>query len=132
MNNNRTHPRFVVTVLLSFLLCFAIRAQAGNSGFASIDYPAPGVTDTEATAITPSGVIVGRYLSADGHQHGFVLKNGTFTPVNVGSILTDAAWINASGAIVGSYVSTDGKGHAYVSSGGAVTTIDFSVLHKNL
>ena len=90
------------------------------------DFPLAGVTDTEATAISPSGVIVGRYFTSDGHQHGFVLNNSAFTSVDVGSIFTDAAWINASGAIVGSYTSPDGKGHAYVSSGGALTTIDFS------
>jgi YVTN family beta-propeller protein len=91
--------------------------------FESFDYP--GSTNTQATAITPSDEIVGRYSTTDGKQHGFVLRDGVFTAVDVpGATSTDAAWVNASGAIVGTYGNTSG-GHAYVLSGGAISTIDF-------
>lgn len=93
----------------------------------SFDFPFAGVTDTEATAISPSGVIAGRYFTSDGRQHGFVLKSGEFTPIDVAGTdtYTDAAWINARGDISGNYVS-GGKTHAYIlSRSGEVTTINF-------
>src|SRR6266704_251112 len=94
-----------------------------GASFESFDFP--GSTNTQATAITPSGEIVGRYLTADGKQHGFVLRDGGFTSVDVpGASFTDAAWVNARGDIVGGYADSLG-GHAYVLSGGLITTIDF-------
>jgi len=94
-----------------------------GASFASFEFPDS--TNTQATAITPSGEILGRYNSSDGQQHGFVLRDGVFSSVDVpGSISTDAAWVNASGAIVGSYGNNAG-GHAYVLKGAAITTIDF-------
>jgi hypothetical protein len=84
--------------------------------FESFDYP--GSTNTQTTAIAPSGEIVGRYNSADGKQHGFVLRDGAFTTVEVpgATFSANAAWVNASGAIVGSYGHALG-GHAYVLAG---------------
>jgi hypothetical protein len=99
-------------------------AASHNVSFESFDFP--GSTNTQATAITPSGEIVGRYSSADGKQHGFVLRDGAFSSVDVpgATFSTDAAWVNSSGAIVGGYGDARG-GHAYVLSGGNFTTIDF-------
>jgi hypothetical protein len=79
--------------------------QAKTADFVSIDFPAPGVTDTECTGITPFGVIVGRYFTADGKQHGFVLSYGHYVSINIGGTdtSTDAAWVNARGDIAGSY-----------------------------
>ncbi len=115
----------------SFILCSIVVLFCATVGLSKtkqfiVFFDFPLADNTQATAINPSGVIVGRYFPPDTHHHGFVLKNGAFTSVDVGSISTDAAWINASGAIVGSYQNSDGKLHAYVSSGGAITTIDFS------
>ena len=92
--------------------------------FESFDFP--GSTNTQGTAITPSGEIVGRYNTADGKQHGFVLRDGVFTSVDVpgAAFSTDVAWVNASGEIVGGYGDSRG-GHAYVLKGGTFTTIDF-------
>jgi len=106
--------------------CPATASLAARHGvrFESFDYP--GSSNTQATAITPSGEIVGRYSSADGRQHGFVLRDGAFTAVDVpgATFSTDVTWVNASGAIVGSYGDSLG-GHAYVLRGGNFTTIDF-------
>ncbi len=92
--------------------------------FESFDYP--GSTNTQATAITPSGEIVGRYNTPDGRQHGFVLRDGAFSSVDVpgATFFTDVTWINARGDIVGSYGDSRGN-HGYVLSGGIFTTIDF-------
>ena len=109
------------------LLCATAGLSATKQFIVFFDFPLSGVTDTEATAINPSGVVVGRYFTPDGHQHGFALNNNSFKSIDVASSTsTDAAWINAQGAIVGSYSSTDGKGHAYVLRDSVLTTIDFS------
>jgi len=94
-----------------------------GASFDSFDYP--GSTNTQATAITPSGEIVGRYNTPDGKQHGFVLRDGVFASVDIpGASFTDAAWVNGRGDIVGGYADSRG-GHAYVLIGGVTTTIDF-------
>jgi YVTN family beta-propeller protein len=86
----------------------------------------PGATNTQATGITPSGVIVGRYFSVDGKQHGFTLRRGLFASVDVPNATssTDAAWINARGDIVGTFGDALGS-HAYTLSRGKFTTINF-------
>jgi YVTN family beta-propeller protein len=95
--------------------------HGGN--FASFDFP--GATNTQATGIAPSGKIVGRYVSADGNQHGFALQKGSFSSIDVpGANSTDVTWINARGDIVGSYSDSAG-GHAFVLSKGAFKSIDF-------
>jgi uncharacterized membrane protein len=113
----------------------SLRAQAqignnqvgtGRLDFVSFDFPLAGVIDTEATAITPSGMIVGRYFTPDGHQHGFTLTNGQFQSVDIpGAIsVTDAAWVNARGNIVGGY-NTASTSPAYVLSAGVFMTIEY-------
>jgi len=100
-------------------------AHAGENQFVYFDFP--GSTNTQATAITPSGKIVGRYFSSDGRQHGFVLSKGVFTSLDVpGASSTDAAWINAHGDIVGTYTREgETQVHAYVLRNGTFITIDF-------
>lgn len=113
-----------VTVLLISSIALS---HAREDRFTTLDFPSPGVTDTEATALTPSGVIVGRYITPEGAQHGFVLKDGKYKTLDVpGGNTSDAAWINASGDIVGTYHAGFGNAaHAYVLSRGKLTTIDF-------
>jgi YVTN family beta-propeller protein len=107
--------------------CTQTASFAGRSGpnFASFDYP--GAVNTQATAITPSGEIVGRYLTADGNQHGFRLLDGVFSAFDAPGTnsFTDIAWVNARGEFVGTYSDPSGRGHAYVLSRGKFTTIDF-------
>ena len=117
----------IVLLSVSLLSSVAVFAQARKSDFASFDFPLSGVVDTEATGINSSGVIVGRYYTADGKQHGFVLKNGKFRSLDIAGTdtHTDAAWINQRGYISGNY-DTGGRTHAYVlSPRGKITTIDF-------
>jgi hypothetical protein len=71
----------------------------------------PQSSETEAVAISDTGVIIGNYGAADGFHHGFVLKNGVYTnfdnPFSVNppvpNTRTQVEDINASGAIVGLY-----------------------------
>jgi hypothetical protein len=107
------------------LACGVSLAYAANQPkFTSIDFP--GAINTQATAITPSGDIVGRYLSADGMLHGFFLRGGTFHSIDFPSATsTDVTWINPLGQIVGLYYDTDGKSHGYLLTQGQFTPIDY-------
>ncbi len=115
----------LLTSVASAQMSGASSIPNSKSGFTSFDFP--GSTNTQATAITPSGEIVGRYFSSDGRQHGFVLSKGAFTSLDVpGASFTDAAWVNAQGDIAGTYtLEGETQGHAYVLSNGTFTTIDF-------
>jgi hypothetical protein len=66
---------------LILVVALSTLVYAGKNQFVSFDFP--GSTNTQATAITPSGEIVGRYFSSDGRQHGFVLSKGAFTSLDV-------------------------------------------------
>lgn len=60
---------------------------------------------------------MGRYVTGDGKQHGWLLSRGVYTQLDFpGATATTAEGISPEGAIVGSYVSADGKLHAYLLS----------------
>jgi YVTN family beta-propeller protein len=104
--------------------CLVSSGPASNPhvDFKSLDFP--GAINTQATAITPSGLIVGRYSSPDGVQHGFTLRNGVYSSVDgPGATFTDVAWVNARGDLVGSFNDSRGS-HAYVLSRGSFKTIN--------
>jgi hypothetical protein len=89
----------------------------------SFDFPA--AINTQPTAITPSGDIVGRYTSADGVHHGFLLSAGKFHSIDFpGATSTEADWINPRGQIVGGYISSN-KQHGFLLSHGKFSTIDY-------
>jgi YVTN family beta-propeller protein len=104
--------------------CLASSGPAANPhvDFKSFDFP--GAMNTQATAITPSGLIVGRYNSPDGVQHGFTLRSGVYSSVDgPGATFTDVAWANAREDLVGSFNDSRGS-HAFVLSRGSFQTID--------
>jgi probable HAF family extracellular repeat protein len=82
--------------------------------FTSIDVP--GASNTLATGINARGAIVGIYYDSAGNEHGFLLKNGNFSTVDVpgsmvgvsGTLQTEANGINALGDIVGDYFAPPG------------------------
>ena len=69
----------MVLVALTLLSCVVSLSADAKPKFASFDFP--GAINTQATGITPSGDIVGRYTSPDGVQHGFLLRVGRFVPL---------------------------------------------------
>lgn len=80
----------------------ATSAETTGPFFFSFDFPMDGVIDTEGTALTSLGMIVGRYITPDGNTHGFTLMNGRFHSIDApGATSTDAAWVNYYGDIVG-------------------------------
>lgn len=51
--------------------------------------------------VNDAGEIVGSYIDSSFHQHGFTLKNGKYTSLNVpGAVITGATGINNDGTIV--------------------------------
>src|SRR5262249_51855510 len=79
--------------------------------FSSFDFP--GANFTVASAINARGQIVGIRSAASalgpdffapGATHGYLLSDGTFTPIDVpGAVFTTAIDINSEGAVVGRY-----------------------------
>jgi hypothetical protein len=118
--NLRFSSAFAVLILCAGLSYTA----SAQSNLTSFDFP--GAIQTDATAITPSGNIVGRYTSADGNLHGFLLSGGKFRSIDFpGAILSDVASGNARGQIGGRYVDAGGKGHGFLLTNGSFVTIDF-------
>jgi uncharacterized membrane protein len=116
---------FLCTTTLAQTANFSTNDQLlGKGGVISFDFP--GAINTQATAITPSGDIVGRYTDAGGTQHGFLLTGGKFRSITFpGATFTDVNWINPRGQIVGGYTGSTGGEHGFLLSGGKFTTIDY-------
>lgn len=113
MQNRMTAITLRVGLLLSLILVLGLSpvVPATKRNFISFDFP--GSTNTQATAITPSGEIVGRYIGTDGQQHGFMFRQGVLKTFDIpGAVFTDIAWANARGDLVGTYVLSEGVVHA--------------------
>jgi uncharacterized membrane protein len=77
----------------------------------------PGAVLTVAEGINILRQIAGLYVDPDGNQHGFVLRRGVYTAIDVpGGINTGVFSINANGEIVGSYDDAGGVTHGYVGT----------------
>lgn len=108
-------------LMSSFILVFAIAMAQAQKPYATLDYP--NVNHTELTAITPSGDIVGLYVSSDGAQHGFLYSKGKFTSIDYpGAAATVATSINARGDVVGTYADINNDSHSFLLSKGKFTT----------
>lgn len=104
--------------------------------FVTIDFP--GATDTNASGINDDGVIVGTYFDHAGFQHGFMLRAGQFTTLDVpgAAQLTDVAFeygfglgtaafrINNEGTVVGQYADAQGYSHGFEYHDGSYRTVD--------
>jgi probable HAF family extracellular repeat protein len=118
-----------------------------NGTFTAIDVP--GASITSPSGINPQREIVGSYtntgssidlfipVSVSPGWHGFLLKNGVFTTVDVpGGVSTQLFGISPTGEIVGGFLDTNGVTHAFLLSRGMFTTIDapgaFSTLARGI
>ena len=101
------------------MFAFVLLLLAGNStaqSFKFVSIDVPNATFTVATGISPGGAIVGIYGDASFNEHGFLLKDGHFTTVDVpsslvgvsGTLQTEVNGINAKGDIVGDYFAPPG------------------------
>lgn len=117
-----------VPVITVISLCWSPNAAA-QATFMTLDYPLAGVTDTEAVAINPSGVIVGRYFTTGRVSHGFMLVDGNYSSIDYPGALngpfqgTDVEWINANGTVSGTYYAPDGTKKAFTMRKGVYTAI---------
>ena len=105
---------------------FLLRGDpAVPNNYDRVDAPFSDVTLTFAVAINSRGDIAGQYKrAADPHTHGFVLRNGEFTTIDVpGATLTSANGMDAEGFIVGPY-EVGGVRHGYRWHDGEFTLID--------
>jgi probable HAF family extracellular repeat protein len=110
MQDHHSHPQSRQTVTRTPL----DELSGTTFTFASVDVP--GASSTIATGINARGAIVGIYYDSAGNEHGFLLKNGNFSTVDVpgslvgvsGTLQTEANGINAAGEIVGDYFAPPG------------------------
>ena len=102
-----------------------------NGEFTQIDFP--GAAATLALGINSRGDIVGHYcivtppqcLNGNRNAHGFLLREGSFTTIDVpGALETQAYKINSRGQIVGSFFDAAGNSHIFLFSDDEFTTID--------
>ncbi len=120
----RTGLGLLTRIILLSLSMTGLAAAQDSQSAVSFDYP--GATNTQATAITPSGAIVGRYNSSDGVLHGFLLARGHFFSIDYpGAVYTDVTWINPGGEIGGGYGDVAGTLHGFVLRNGQFTRIDY-------
>ncbi len=109
------------------LLCLASSSQLLAADYRFEKIRVPGSIATEAIGVNARGDIVGGYVGRDEVSHGFLLRQGVFTPIDVpGAAETDAArGINARGDIVGGFLGSDQVSHGYLLSDERFTQIDY-------
>jgi probable HAF family extracellular repeat protein len=103
-----------------------ITAFTAAEGFYQI-LNVPNSTQSIATGINTSGLIVGAYEDVAGLVHGFATSDSsTFNAVDFpGASNTQALDVNDAGAIAGDYFDAANVEHGFVSSGGTFTAVDF-------
>jgi uncharacterized membrane protein len=94
-----------------------------------VSFDPPGSTFTNALGINDRGDVTGRYCTKTacrepgrGDFHGFLLRDGEITTIDVGSIETNAWKTNNRGEIAGGYGIAEGGVQLFVMRGDAVTT----------
>jgi hypothetical protein len=78
----------------------------------------PGAVSAQATGVNKTyNAVSGFYVDAANVTHGFLLSEGTFTPLNFpGAMLTMALGVNNSNQVVGSYNDASGNSHGFIWS----------------
>ena len=113
--------------LAAGLFCLSVspRLLARDYDFVRIDVP--NAVLTEARGINARGDIVGNYLDAGENSHGFLLRKGVFTTIDVpNAAIAQAPFdINARGDIVGTFVDAADVSHGFLLSDGQYTQIDY-------
>jgi hypothetical protein len=100
-----------------------------KGAFTSFD--PPGAVSSEASAVNPSGAVVGSYDNlVEGtcftQCHGYLLYHGKFTTIDFPGAngFTGAGGANARGDSVGVYKDTSGIFHSFLLSNGSFTSFD--------
>jgi probable HAF family extracellular repeat protein len=108
------------------LVAAAPSAYAQTYTYVTIDPPGTNpASGAGVNGINAAGEIVGWYFGSNSNFHGFLYRDGTFTPIDVpGAIFTTAKSINDARDIVGCYSDNEGVLHGFLYSGGTYTNID--------
>src|SRR5207302_10227774 len=102
------------------------------------DVPGPaGATGSSAVSINMAGDIVGYYLDSAGVAHGYLLRGGTYTTLDVpGALFTVATGINDHGTIVlywldaGTFIESsvyNGQSYTAINVPGAVNSYAYDL-----
>lgn len=128
----RNAPRFISLALF----CLAVGQPSFAADYRYSRVNVPDSLETQAFGINARGDIVGRYVGADGTSHGFLLRKGVFTTIDVpidlpGATATaiatlSARSINARGDIIGTFVDSEfNEFQTYLLSDGEFTQIAY-------
>jgi probable HAF family extracellular repeat protein len=85
------------------------------------------VGGAQATGINNSGVTCGFFIDANQVNHGWIIFNGVFMPLDVpGATFTQALGLNNRGKVVGTFTDAAGQSHGFVYTIGTASfqTID--------
>jgi uncharacterized membrane protein len=120
----KTLTRHAITLTL-FGLIVAPVLSAADYVFVQIDVPNSVFTD--ARGINAGGDVVGSYTDADDVSHGFLLRKGVFTTIDVpdATVTFGARAINARGDVVGTFLDADEVQRAYLRQGGHFFRIEY-------
>lgn len=103
--SDMTAPKSAVPGSLSAAAILAPKrgeSQSETFDFTTIDVP--GALSTSAGGINARGEIVGSYVDANHHSHGYLLRGGEFTTIDFpGSAFTEAWGVGPDGEVVGDY-----------------------------
>jgi hypothetical protein len=118
---------FVFALLSFFLPAFLASAIAQTAPCNFANFDVPNATATSVFGITTAGTLAGSFNDANGTEHGFVYKNGSFTTIDFpGSVSTEIRGMNNNEAIVGRYIdSVQFHVHGFLLMEGQFTTIEF-------
>lgn len=91
------------------------RSPSGR--YSAVDVPVAGPGGTVSIGINDAGQIVGYYMDAAHHYHGFIQTRGQFDYLDVpDAVQTFPTHINSFGVIVGYYVDSANQNHGFVAT----------------
>ncbi|WP_295680886.1 hypothetical protein [uncultured Nevskia sp.] len=114
----------------------AFQGRIGVASLVKVDYP--GAVQTFLISIANDGAMAGTWFDTGGAQHGFVLRNGRYTSIDIpqaaakttakfelGAGLGSSVYgLNTLGDVVGQYADKRSVGHGFRLRSGIVETID--------
>ena len=98
--------------------------RQANGSYTYLAMP-DGTTNSQATAINDSHMVVGFYVDADDNNHGFIWSNGKLSTLDYpGSAFTQALGVNNWGQVVGQFQDGFGGTHGFVYTNGNFQSVD--------
>jgi probable HAF family extracellular repeat protein len=116
-----------LTQLIASTMLLAVSPVVFAADYLYVQIDVPNSVFTDARGISARGDVVGAYRDADDVSHGFLLRNGVFTTIDVPEAMVTfgARAINARGDIVGTFLDADLVQRGYLLQGGQFTRIEY-------